>query len=326
MIVKKLFRAIEDYIRKNKNGLFFIILMFAILVNINLIYNKLNIRTKPIVANNKDIPIFSDTVKFPNKINTEGKELINKFLNYAKEEKYDKAVDMLDKENLEQSFENKYEAIGYIKEIYGNKMYDVRAYSQKDDTYIFQVKVFDDFLATGLTNSQFNYYDSKIVIKNDKGNLKLRIKGYIETKQIKGMYEDNNIKVELVNKRIWETKEIYTLKITNRTAHTLVISDHNPEAGLQIGLDLGKTKRKNKNRSIISLNPYETKEVSAMFDKFSTEKIQDYSIVLDTIRLYKKYQNVGSTIYDNNILNENKKNLVTQYSITIDIENNERKK
>lgn len=325
MIVTKLFRLIEDYIRKNKNGLFFIILIFAILININLIYNKLNVRTKSIVANNKDLPIFSDTLKFPNKINTEGKELINKFLNYAKEEKYDKALEMLDKENLEQSFENKYEAIGYIKEIYGNKMYDVRAYSKKDNHYIFQVKVFDDFLATGLTDSKFNYYDSKIVIKNDKGNLKLRIKGYIETKSIKGMYEDNNLKVELLNKRVWETKEIYTMKITNRTGHTLVVSDHNPEAGLQIGLDLGKSKRKNKNRSIISLAPYETKEVSAMFDKFSTESTEEYGIILDTIRIYKKYQNVGSTIYDNNILNENKKNLVTQYSITINIEKNERK-
>ena len=57
--------------------------------------------------------------------------------------------------------------------------YDIQPYAKTGNDYIYQVKVFDDILETGLTNDIFSFTDTKMVIKNKDGKIGLNIRGYI---------------------------------------------------------------------------------------------------------------------------------------------------
>ena len=68
---------------------------------------------------------------------------------------------------------------GYIIELYKGKKYDIQPYAKTGNDYIYQVKVFDNILETGLTNDIFSFTDTKMVIKNKNGKIGLNIRGYI---------------------------------------------------------------------------------------------------------------------------------------------------
>lgn len=311
---------IGRYLRKNMLKIIIILVLILFGTSIyNMILNY-NTQVRPIVTKDMETPVISNQ-KFPSRIQEEGLKKINQFLNYVKEDKIDLAAEMLTEDAKYYSFKNKKEAIGYIIEVYKGKKYDIKPYAKVGNDYIYQVKVFEDILETGLTNTIYSFTDTKMVIKNENGKIGLNIRGYIGKYKSSGFYEDNNLKVNIKGKNVWVEHEDYLLEITNRTNNYLVLKDKSNNTALAASLEVGNSNRKLIDEENIILKPLETRNILLRFPKMYFADKDATAINLDSIRVIKDYNEISnSNLSDEKLKQKNISNTLAEFKIRIEIE------
>lgn len=311
---------IGRYLRENMLKIIIILVLILFGTSIyNMILNY-NTEVRPIVTKDIETPVISNQ-KFPSKIQEEGLKKINQFLNYVKEDKIDLAAEMLTEDAKYYSFKNKKEAIGYIIEVYKGKKYDIKPYTKVGNDYIYQVKVFEDILETGLTNTIYSFTDTKMIIKNENGKIGLNIRGYIGKYKSSGFYEDNNLKVNIKGKNVWVEHEDYLLEITNRTNNYLVLKDKSNNTALAASLEVGNSNRKLIDEENIILKPLETRNILLRFPKMYFADKDATAINLDSIRVIKDYNEISnSNLSDEKLKQKNISNTLAEFKIRIEIE------
>ena len=311
---------IGRYLRENMLKIIIILVLILFATSIyNMILNY-NTEVRPIVTKDIETPVISNQ-KFPSKIQEEGLKKINQFLNYVKEDKIDLAAEMLTEDAKYYSFKNKKEAIGYIIEVYKGKKYDIKPYAKVGNDYIYQVKVFEDILETGLTNTIYSFTDTKMIIKNENGKIGLNIRGYIGKYKSSGFYEDNNLKVNIKGKNVWVEHEDYLLEITNRTNNYLVLKDKSNNTALAASLEVGNSNRKLIDEENIILKPLETRNILLRFPKMYFADKDATAINLDSIRVIKDYNEISnSNLSDEKLKQKNISNTLAEFKIRIEIE------
>lgn len=311
---------IGRYLRENMLKIIIILVLILFGTSIyNMILNY-NTEVRPIVTKDIETPVISNQ-KFPSKIQEEGLKKINQFLNYVKEDKIDLAAEMLTEDAKYYSFKNKKEAIGYIIEVYKGKKYDIKPYAKVGNDYIYQVKVFEDILGTGLTNTIYSFTDTKMIIKNENGKIGLNIRGYIGKYKSSGFYEDNNLKVNIKGKNVWVEHEDYLLEITNRTNNYLVLKDKSNNTALAASLEVGNSNRKLIDEENIILKPLETRNILLRFPKMYFADKDATAINLDSIRVIKDYNEISnSNLSDEKLKQKNISNTLAEFKIRIEIE------
>lgn len=311
---------IGRYLRENMLKIIIILVLILFGTSIyNMILNY-NTEVRPIVTKDMETPVISNQ-KFPSRIQEEGLKKINQFLNYVKEDKIDLAAEMLTEDAKYYSFKNKKEAIGYIIEVYKGKKYDIKPYAKVGNDYIYQVKVFEDILETGLTNTIYSFTDTKMVIKNENGKIGLNIRGYIGKYKSSGFYEDNNLKVNIKGKNVWVEHEDYLLEITNRTNNYLVLKDKSNNTALAASLEVGNSNRKLIDEENIILKPLETRNILLRFPKMYFADKDATAINLDSIRVIKDYNEISnSNLSDEKLKQKNISNTLAEFKIRIEIE------
>lgn len=311
---------IGRYLRKNMLKIIIILVLILFGTSIyNMILNY-NTQVRPIVTKDMETPVISNQ-KFPSRIQEEGLKKINQFLNYVKEDKIDLAAEMLTEDAKYYSFKNKKEAIGYIIEVYKGKKYDIKPYAKVGNDYIYQVKVFEDILETGLTNTIYSFTDTKMVIKNENGKIGLNIRGYIGKYKSSGFYEDNNLKVNIKGKNVWVEHEDYLLEITNRNNNYLVLKDKSNNTALAASLEVGNSNRKLIDEENIILKPLETRNILLRFPKMYFADKDATAINLDSIRVIKDYNEISnSNLSDEKLKQKNISNTLAEFKIRIEIE------
>ena len=311
---------IGRYLRENMLKIIIILVLILFGTSIyNMILNY-NAEVRPIVTKDMETPVISNQ-KFPSKIQEEGLKKINQFLNYVKEDKIDLAAEMLTEDAKYYSFKNKKEAIGYIIEVYKGKKYDIKPYAKVGNDYIYQVKVFEDILETGLTNTIYSFTDTKMIIKNENGKIGLNIRGYIGKYKSSGFYEDNNLKVNIKGKNVWVEHEDYLLEITNRTNNYLVLKDKSNNTALAASLEVGNSNRKLIDEENIILKPLETRNILLRFPKMYFADKDATAINLDSIRVIKDYNEISnSNLSDEKLKQKNISNTLAEFKIRIEIE------
>lgn len=311
---------IGRYLRENMLKIIIILVLILFGTSIyNMILNY-NTEVRPIVTKDIETPVISNQ-KFPSKIQEEGLKKINQFLNYVKEDKIDLATEMLTEDAKYYSFKNKKEAIGYIIEVYKGKKYDIKPYAKVGNDYIYQVKVFEDILETGLTNTIYSFTDTKMIIKNENGKIGLNIRGYIGKYKSSGFYEDNNLKVNIKGKNVWVEHEDYLLEITNRTNNYLVLKDKSNNTALAASLEVGNSNRKLIDEENIILKPLETRNILLRFPKMYFADKDATAINLDSIRVIKDYNEISnSNLSDEKLKQKNISNTLAEFKIRIEIE------
>ena len=311
---------IGRYLRENMLKIIIILVLILFGTSIyNMILNY-NTEVRPIVTKDIETPVISNQ-KFPSKIQEEGLKKINQFLNYVKEDKIDLAAEMLTEDAKYYSFKNKKEAIGYIIEVYKGKKYDIKPSAKVGNDYIYQVKVFEDILETGLTNTIYSFTDTKMIIKNENGKIGLNIRGYIGKYKSSGFYEDNNLKVNIKGKNVWVEHEDYLLEITNRTNNYLVLKDKSNNTALAASLEVGNSNRKLIDEENIILKPLETRNILLRFPKMYFADKDATAINLDSIRVIKDYNEISnSNLSDEKLKQKNISNTLAEFKIRIEIE------
>ena len=286
----KLRLKVRNFFKKNKNKIFIVLVIWIIILAINYLLGH---QKQKVVLNTTYAPhnvvLLSDS-EVPENLQNPIEDLIDDYVNKCNKKDYKAAYELLTEECKTHAFNNSLEKFTkYIDSIFAQeKRYSIQNYSNISEQYIYNLKLLNDIITTGLTNESYAYYEEKIAIKKENGQLKLSVYDYMGSKELKNVAEDDYLKIRIESKEQYYDHEIYTVKATNKSDKTAIIFDG--LAGEEIYL-VSETDRRallNADTSLV-LIPGETKTAKLTFSKYYDETIPADQIIFNKIRLLTDY-------------------------------------
>lgn len=247
--------------------------------------------SKPIINKDNRKSVISTKRNPSTKLHEKTENVVNEFMKACNSYDFQKAYTYISDTNKKyfgtySNFER------YLKKIFNEqKRYELRAYSNVEDIDIYQLRLFSDILATGLTKQKFNYLDLKIATKLDKtqpNGLMFNVEGYIKDEKLKSVFENDDIRMDFIDTKILYKSEIIQAEIQNKTDKVLIIKDFEskiPEITTRIGNEDRAELRKNP----IILKPYQKQKVFLEFFKFADDGRKITNIKLNDIRFVDEY-------------------------------------
>lgn len=286
----KLRLKVRNFFKKYKNKIFIVLVIWILILAINYLLGH---QKQKVVLNTTYAPhnvvLLSDS-EVPENLQNPIEDLIDDYVNKCNKKDYKAAYELLTEECKTHAFNN---SLGkftkYIDSIFAQeKRYSIQNYSNISEQYIYNLKLLNDIITTGLTNESYAYYEEKIAIKKENGQLKLSVNDYMGSKELKNVAEDDYLKIRIESKEQYYDHEIYTVKATNKSDKTAIIFDG--LAGEEIYL-VSETDRRallNADTSLV-LIPGETKTAKLTFSKYYDETIPADQIIFNKIRLLTDY-------------------------------------
>lgn len=151
-------------------------------------------------------------------------EIIETFIQKCNEQDIKSAYAMLTQDckdtlfSTEEAFQR-----GYVDIIFKTKrISNIELFLSKNNRVTYQVKLYDDMLATG-NGTASNSYQDYITIDQKSDGGKLNINSFISKKEINQETEVAGIKVTILAQEIYKDSEQYQIKIENNTDKRILI-------------------------------------------------------------------------------------------------------
>ena len=110
----------------------------------------------------------------------------------------------------------------YVKIIFESfKMHEMQLWKVDKDRYIYSVRLEEDILATG--NTQSGYIQEYYTIVQEDNKKKLNINGFIDRETINKTKVQENIKFKVLDKNIYNEYEEYIVEVQNLTSNSICI-------------------------------------------------------------------------------------------------------
>ena len=311
--------AINRFFRKNGRivAIAVIALILLLLFN-NMLKNKQNAPGN-ISSYNPDQPIIDDGGKVPSGERDKVKKTIDDFFNYCNDKDYQNAYRYLMSDVKEYYYNNKVEIFKtYVDSFFDTKkIYELQNYSNKNDVYIYRVKITDNVEVTGATGGYKEKEDKWVVRKARQGTNEgvdgycLAPYGYIGKESLSYVAEDENMRVEITSKDVGYSKVGYNLKITNKTDYYIVL--YNSTTYQEITLSVGGEERPIVNTGLdLILDPETTTTHSMIFENLYDSDKSTTKLKFNLVRLDEKSDTCNN---DDGTLSKKK------YSFNIDLNN-----
>lgn len=150
-------------------------------------------------------------------------EFINQFFTCCIEHDPQTAYSMVSNDTKQELYQTEelFEKNYYESKFTGNKQFSFQSWSSVGGLYIYQVKIFDNMLATGKTND--NYIEEYVTISVENGEYKLNLNSYLGRNIINKKTENEKLTVQVVRVDSYLDYEIYTLNIQNNTDKNILL-------------------------------------------------------------------------------------------------------
>lgn len=281
---------IRKFYRKYKNIIITVLVIWAIIFVINRILSRQPKENKLQTTVDTHTEVLKSDYKVPDKL----KEPIeNAFYDYVLNcnlKQYDKAYALLAEECKANVFDNDIENFKvYVDSVFNKqKRYSIQDYSNYGGFYIYNIKLIDDIITTGLTNTEYAYYEEKVALRENGDKIEMFVDNYLGTDELKRVAEDDNAKIRVESRVKFYSYEIYTIRITNKTDKDLVLYDG--IIGNELFFEVGEENRTpfNVDRTM-SLIPYETKTFQVTLGKFYDESAKVSAISFNKVRIMDNY-------------------------------------
>lgn len=282
---------IRDFWKKNKYKIIVAILAFLILVFINN-YMKTHPAEPIHVSNYKpNEPAVVKKTKIPEKEKEPVNETIDRYIQYCNNKEYEKAYNMLSDECKQTVYPDIEDYKEYIDLLFDQKkIYNLQNLANKKNEYLYRVRILDDILATGSTGEAHLFYDEDIftLIKVVE-EYKIGIRRFIKKEEINKLYEDDYMKMKLLDRVVQYDAETYTVEITNRSEYTLVFADftENKEIALKVGSEyIGYQKDL---YNVVVIRPGQSTKFQFTFGKSYSLSKESEAIIFNAVRILKTY-------------------------------------
>lgn len=304
---------VRHFFKKNRKIILIIVVALILLITINRILISFKTPTAPQTTYTPNISILDTSSKVPEKVAESFDEFIEQYVIYCNTKDYVSAYNLISDDCKKNFFGNDYNNyVEYVQDKFSSrKKYAIQNYSNYDNKYIYSVKLFDDFLATGLTNQAYRYQEEMMVASYDENkNIVFSVGNYIESQDLQYMAANDYVKAEVTEAVVKYSFIAYNLKITNRSDYTVVIQDGNADTN-EVVLNVDGEYRGTEDTTSIVLKPGETKQVSVAFSKFYDSDATVEGLMLNSVRVMENYTGNPDTA------EEEIANAVDKFSMTI---------
>lgn len=284
---------VRHFFKKYRKILILIFIVWIFIFIFNMYLQKMKTTQAPSTTYEPNIAVLNSSSKVPDKVANTFEDFIADYVEACNTGNYKDAYNLVSEDCKKNYFDNDYDSfVEYVSNKFNaKKCYAIQNYSNYNDKYIYSVKLFDDFLATGLTNSNYQYQEEFIAASYDENdNIVFSVGNYIESKELTAVASNNAyLKVDLKSVILKYGYELYEIKLTNRTDYTIVIQDGNSD-GDEISLVVDGEYRNTSNYDIdVVLKPNEVKTIQLAFPKFYDSDTTSDMIVLSAVRVMQEY-------------------------------------
>ena len=202
----------NQFIRKYTRIIIIALIAWAAILLINSFLKDYQTAPKIKDAVDPHSSIVGSVETVPNNLKEPITECIDTYFNYCKNKDYESAYNMILDGCKQMYFPTLNIFKGYVDRIFnGDKIYYIQNYSNYQDSYIYQIRIFDDIMKTGMTGqSDIKFYEEKVTVQQIDGELKLGLRQYIASKAMDDVYEDDYLKIWIDNKDVFYEQEVYT--------------------------------------------------------------------------------------------------------------------
>lgn len=283
---------LRHFFRKNKKILLIIFIIWGIVFLINKIVLKLPTDLEPETSYEAHSSIITGS-KTPSSVQKPIETLIEEYIVALNDGNFQKAFDMLSKDCQKYSFNNDVDS--FMNHVYTKmptpKKYSVQSYSNvtygNKKMYIYEVRYFDDILATGLTGSEYGYTQENFTFYAGDDGMEMNVGDYIYHTDIKSIAENEYLKVDVIDKVVNYSIETYQVKFTNRSNYTIVIADGQENNEILLGLS-NETRKRSELNDIV-LEPEDSLTATFTFPKFVDDNDISQKLILSSVRVMEKY-------------------------------------
>lgn len=187
--------------------------------------------------------------------------------------------------------QNLFESL-YCKEKFtGNKEYSFQSWNTSKNIYIYQVKIFDNMLATGKSSDQ-GYIEDYITLVPYEDSFKLNLDSYIKTETIGSKSKDDILTIQANSKDVYKDYEIYKFKIKNNTQETVLL-DTGKKTNTMYLVDNLENRYNSfsyeKSRTELTIEPGEVKNIEIKYDRAFNGDRDVTTIVFSNVVKYNEY-------------------------------------
>lgn len=287
------------FFRKYKKIIFIAVSVIVVVFMINLYLKNRKVTVTPQTTYEPHTSVIDSSDTVSKSISNTIEEMIAQYMEYCNDADWASAYNMLSDDCKTYAFDNElsnYMEYASIK-MPTQKKYAIQDYSNDGDTYIYQIKYTDDMLATGLTNSTYQYTEEKMVFKKLKnGTIEMAVGNFIDYHDLKNIFENDYLKVDLKSVVQYYSMEAYTLQLTNRTDYTIVIANNVEDSEIALELESGDTRERIDVKNEIVLLPNVSKTVRFKFQKFYDNDDNASSLLFNSIRVMEEYTAVSTEL------------------------------
>lgn len=282
--------TIKEFFRKYGKKILVGLAIWGVVLLINYFVGKYD-REYPKIDTNYEPhnSVMESEETVPDKLKTPIEELIGKFVDYCNEKDYESAYNLLSTDCKNNIYPDIEDFKKYVDSVFPNKkIYNIQNFSNKDNVYIYTVKILNDILASGLSNEEdSNVYSEKYAIITENNELKLSIREYVGRQNLSYMYEDDDmkIKIESVDKKYDHI--VYNINIKNKSENYIVFANNVTDYEIALDTSDGLLRRGDEVLTDVELFPEETNDFSFKFTVFYDDNTEINGILFDYIRVYK---------------------------------------
>ena len=308
---------VRHFLKKYRKIIFLIVFIWAIIFIVNMYLKTIKYTKTPTTTYQPNVAVLDSSTKVPTKVADSFEDFIAKYIEACNAGEYKDAYNLISEDCKKNYFNNDYDSfVEYVRNKFtAKRRYAIQNYSNYGDKYIYSVKLFEDFLATGLTNSDYQYQEEFMIASyNENKEIVFSVGNYIESKELNSVASNDYLKVDLKSVIIKYEYELYEIKITNRTDNTVVIQDGLLDSD-EVSLLVAGEYRSTVNYDIkIVLKPNESQTVQLAFPKFYDSGTTSNNVVFNSVRVLPEY-----TGLEENVEIE-LENAIDKFSMSIPIE------
>lgn len=317
---------IIHFIRRNKLMIFIVVSAIFVIFMINLYLKTHKAKPVPKTTYTPHTSVMDTSKKVAQNASNKIENMIEKYMAYCNDSNWAGAYSMLSENCKKYAFNDK---ITNYMEYVATKMptpkkYAIQDFSNDGNLYIYQIKYTDDLLATGLTNSVYNYSEEKMVFKKQKdGSFEMSVGNFIDFHDLKNIFENEYLKVDMKSVEQYYSMEQYEIKLTNRTDKTIVIANNVEDSEIVLQLDSGDIRDRISIVDEIVLIPNATRTYKFKFTKFYDNDDDSASILFNAIRVMENYTGVPNDLMTEEEVQKEKnieeQNSIAKFSINLPI-------